>query len=78
MTVAKKREQLKTILDAADDNKIKVLYSLWEDIAQDGTTELTDEQLLILEQRRNDMLSNKNVITDWEKMHEDIRKKRVA
>ena len=76
MKAARKREQLISILNKADDKKISMFYEIIDDLNNNFDAKLTRDQLTILENRRNEMLAGKNIITDWEEMHDQIKSKR--
>jgi len=76
MTAAMKRDRLITYLADVNDKKVSALYSILEKEINDIEPALTEEQLEIINERRADMLSGKNIRTDWQKMHDEIRAER--
>jgi len=78
MTAAMQRDRLITYLAGVDDKKVKALYTLLKgDIDNSAiVSSFTEEQLEILNERRNSFLSGKEKGTDWQTMHENIRQKR--
>jgi len=78
MTTAMKRQQLMAILTNANDDKISSFFDLWQDLTPTGDAQLTEQQVVVLEERRNEMLSGVAVTTDWETMHNKVRNKRLG
>jgi hypothetical protein len=52
MTIATIRQRLINYLEAAEDNKVKAIYTLLEDEITSGSFKLSKEQLHILDRER--------------------------
>ena len=79
MTTSAMREQLITFLADADDKKIKGLYALLEDnIREKNAPELTEKQLLFLNEERRKHLNGESKSYSWEDVKEMIRKRKAS
>jgi hypothetical protein len=77
MTVASKREKLKSYIDDVNDKKVKTLYALLEDdIDQNSTFTLSEEQLKILDEEHALHMSGKTKSYTWEEAKDIIRGKK--
>lgn len=78
MTVKARREELLAYIAEADDRKVDALYTLLEAEIEDthSSYTLTEEQLAIVEERRNDYMTGKASGSSWEEAHARIRNNR--
>jgi hypothetical protein len=69
--------QKATYLADADDKRIKAIYTLFEeDYKREETFKLSNEHLKILEQRKKGHLTGKEKSSNWQDVHDRVRKKR--
>lgn len=76
MTTKARRQELMIYLADAEDKKVNALYTLLEGEMKDEPFVLSDEHLLILEQRRSDYVNGKSKPEPWQDVHDRIRNKR--
>ncbi len=77
MTTGNIRKKLITYLADADDKKVKAIYTLFEEeINREKEFKLGEEHLKILEERRKGHLKGGDKSSNWQDVHDRIRKKR--
>jgi hypothetical protein len=61
------KEKLHSYIDKGDEKLLKLLFALAKEYAdEDDSYEFTEDELKVLEQRRNDRLSGKSKVYSWE------------
>ena len=78
MTIAMKRNLLLAYLNGVDDKNVTALFTLLEEkiIEKHIEPSFTERQLKVLNERRASFLNGNDKGTDWQTMHDNIRKKR--
>lgn len=77
MTIIAIREKLIAYLSNAGAQKVKAMYTLFEEnIEQEKDIKLTKSQTKIIQERRKRHLSGEDKSYNWQEVHNTIRKNR--
>ena len=78
MTTEAIRGKVQNYLDAIDDKKIKVIYTILKSEIEETLAEysLTENQLSEVKERRKDYLSGKSEMMSWEEVKRQLCRKK--